>query len=693
MLPMIPIGIQILAATYAGSRLLDCYSGRKKRTSYLKDQPLARGKPQEQGLGRYESDGDADGKRSGALALSSAAVALTSLRSLYPPLALVTLVLISFVTVPILKEVETSLLKERRIKNDLLNSLASVGCMATGYYLAASLLAWFYHLGTRLISRIQGDARRRLTDAFEIEQDQAYVRKDGVEIECDIDDISLGDIVVVTTGETIPVDGVITAGTGAVDQRSLTGEFMPCEKTIGDNVFAATLVVAGRLEVRTEKAGLDTTVAKLNSILANTADFKSNIQVKGEKWANGAAAPLLTIGLASLPALGFTRIMMLLYSSPGNNIRVLTSLQTLNYLALVAHSRVLVKDGRALELLKDADTVLFDKTGTLTTEQPQVGEILLVHADAAEVLTYAAAAERRLRHPIAKAIIAKAEGQGLILPEITDANYKVGYGISGTIAAKNVMVGSVRFMTEQGIDIPAEISAAVAATKTQEHSFVMVAVDRRVKGAIEIKPQLRPELHDLVVRLRARGVTHCAIVSGDHERPTRDLATQLGMDAYYSDVLPEHKAEIVERLRSEGRTVCFVGDGINDAIAMKSADVSISLAGAASAATDLAQIIFLDGTLGKLDELFRISEELNGVLRQSVLICVAGSSVNVIAVYFWFLGVLPSLLLLSAVVPALGVSHAMLPLLRINREKHRDRQRNGASEPAFGPGEMGLASV
>lgn len=676
---MIPIGIQILVATYTAARAVEHYGAKKKRQRRLKPQPEYGRVRERGGYPRVTGGGGPSEAEARQLGLSTAAVVLTIARPLYPPVTVIGLIAISVATVPILRAVETSLLRERRIKNDLLNSIASVGCMATGHYLAASLLAWFYHLGSKMVLQIQGDAKKRLTDIFGLQQIPVYVLREGVEVEASIDDLAAGDIVVVNTGETIPVDGEITAGKGAVDQHGLTGEFMPVEKEAGDRVFAATLVVSGRLQVRTEKAGIDTTVAKINTILDNTADFKTSIQVRGEKWANDAAVPLLTLGLVSLPALGFTRIMMLLYSSPSNNIRVLTSLQTLNHLGLVSRNRILVKDGRALEGLKDIDTVLFDKTGTLTTEDPEVGRIVVSQGDAADIVFYAAAAEHRLNHPIAQAILAKARELNLELPEISDANYRMGYGISVTFGDQVIRVGSGRFMQAEGIEVPPAIAQAVEDALDHGYTLVVVAVDERVRGAIEIKPRLRPEMRELVARLHARGVTHCAIVSGDHERPTRDLARRLEMDDYFFDVLPERKAEIVERLRAQGRKVCFVGDGINDAIAMKTADVSVSLSGATSAATDLAQIIFLDGALSKLDDVFEISSTLHRRLHQSVLICMAGSSINVVAVYFFFLGVLPSLLLLSAVVPAVGVAHAMQPVWArpVWARKHRRDRRAG----------------
>ena len=264
----------------------------------------------------------------------------------------------------------------------------------------------------------------------------------------------------------------------------------------------------------------------------------------------------------------------------GTGIRMAGTLAMLSSLALCAHKGILVKDGRALELMNEVDTVLFDKTGTLTRERPEVGRIVGANGHTeGTILQFAAAAERRFHHPIAMAILHKAAELGLDLPATDETQYKVGYGITVGIDGHTIRVGSKRFMDLEGVATTPEVNAALEVAHREGNTMVMVAVDDLLGGAIELQASVRPEVKQIVAGLRARGIKHTAIISGDHEAPTRKLAESLGMDRYFAQVLPADKADYVIKLQSEGAKVCFVGDGINDSIALKQANVSISLAG------------------------------------------------------------------------------------------------------------------
>jgi P-type E1-E2 ATPase len=272
---------------------------------------------------------------------------------------------------------------------------------------------------------------------------------------------------------------------------------------------------------------------------------------------------------------------------------------------------VLVKDGRALDLLCEIDTVLFDKTGTLTRERPEVGRIVAANGHAAtDILRYAAAAERRFHHPIALAILQRAEEERLEVPRIDSAQYKVGHGIIVGVEGHRIRVGSRRFMELEGVALTPEVTDALDEAHREGRSMAMVAVDEVLGGALELRASVRPEVPEIIKGLRARGIKHIAVVSGDHEAPTRKLARELGIDRYFAQVLPTEKADYVEKLQKEGRKVCFVGDGINDAIALKKANVSISLRGASSIATDTAHVAFMEPGLGKLCELRDIAADL-----------------------------------------------------------------------------------
>jgi Cu2+-exporting ATPase len=250
-----------------------------------------------------------------------------------------------------------------------------------------------------------------------------------------------------------------------------------------------------------------------------------------------------------------------------------------------------------------------------------------------QILRFAAAAERRFHHPIALAILQKAKEQGLRLPPTDATQYQVGFGITVRIDGRTIRVGSRRFMEMEGIALTREVEEALDDVHREGHTMVMVAVDDRLGGALELRASVRPEVRGIVQGLRERGIKHIAIISGDHEMPTRKLAEELGMDRYFAQVLPADKADYVEQLQREGRKVCFVGDGINDAIALKKANVSISLRGATSIATDTAHVVFMEQGLGKLCELRDIARDLERNVRNSWIMIIVPNVACILGVF------------------------------------------------------------
>ncbi|MEZ4736034.1 MAG: HAD-IC family P-type ATPase [Caldilineaceae bacterium] len=291
----------------------------------------------------------------------------------------------------------------------------------------------------------------------------------------------------------------------------------------------------------------------------------------------------------------------------GLNLWISGPLALRNFLTVATRRSILIKDGRSLELLTEIDTVVFDKTGTLTLEQPHVTHIHpFADVDAHDLLRYAAAAEHRQTHPIARAILAYAEEQQIRLPAIDETRYEMGYGLQAEIEGKTIRVGSGRFMTLKKIALPSEVAFLQESGHAQGHSLVMVAMGDQLIGAIELEPTIRPEAKDVIERLRRRNLDFY-IISGDQEGPTQALAQKLGIDNYFANTLPENKAKLVAQLQEQGRAVCFVGDGINDSIALKKANVSVPLRGSTTVAMDTAQVVLMDTTLAQLPTLFALA--------------------------------------------------------------------------------------
>jgi P-type E1-E2 ATPase len=419
------------------------------------------------------------------------------------------------------------------------------------------------------------------------------------------------------------------------------------------------------VHVAVEKSGSETATARIAQILNDSAGYKLASQHKGEQLADKAVIPTLCLGGLALTTLGPPGAVAVVNSDLGTGIRMAAPLAMLSTLALCAQKGVLVKDGRALDLLCEVDTVLFDKTGTLTRERPEVGRMIGANGlDPLQILRFAAAAERRFHHPIALAILQRAEEEGLRLP-LTDATqYKVGYGITVGIDGHRVRVGSRRFMELEGVPLTREVDEALDEVHREGHTMVMVAVDDELGGALELRASIRPEVRGIVQGLRERGIEHIAIISGDHEAPTRRLAEELGMDRYFAQVLPADKADYVEKLQKEGRKVCFVGDGINDAIALKKANVSISLRGATSIATDTAHVVFMEQGLGKLCELRDIARDLERNVRNSWLM-ILGPNLGCVAGVFTLGFGIGASVVANNVAALAALANGLLPMRRV----------------------------
>src|SRR5262245_35088291 len=391
--------------------------------------------------------------------------------------------------------------------------------------------------------------------------------------------------------------------------------------------------------------------------------------------ADKAVIPTLAIASTALATIGPAGAVAVLNSDFGTGIRMAAPLAMLTSLTLCAYKGILVKDGRALELMNDIDTVLFDKTGTLTRECPEVGGIVACDGyDEATILRYAAAAENKFAHPIARAILEKFAESGQSLPQTDESKYQVGYGITVGIEGRTVRVGSARFMALEGIDIPLVAADALDAAHHEGHTLVFVAVDDHLGGAIERRASQRPEAREIIEGLRQRGIKHSAIISGDHEAPTRKLAESLGMDEYFAGVLPADKASYVERLQKQGRKVCFVGDGINDSIALKKANVSVSLRGASSIATDTAHIVFMEEGLAKLCDVRDIARELDHNVKRSWSLILAPNIACIVGVFTMGFGIMASVVTNNvAALAALG--NGLLPLRKVAQIEAERRHR------------------
>lgn len=626
----------------------------------LVDYAKAREKPESQ---------DAVRKHNRDITLSLTAAGFAAGGWLFPILNTISVALLFPYIVMYYRAACRDIVQERRPTLYLIDSVTLTGAMIGRFYFIGAFGCVLASISRKLLAKTEDNSRKKLIHIFGEQPNTVWRLIDGIEIETPMTSLQKNDIVVVAAGQAVPVDGMIVSGAASIDQHRLTGEAQPAEKGMGESVLASTVVLSGQIHIQVEETGANTQVARIGTILNQTADFKLDMQLRGEALANQSVIPTLAIGGFALPILGLSSALATLYCPIGWFMRLSSPISLLNYLYILSHNDVLVKDARSLELLTKVDTFVFDKTGTLTAEQPEVRRIYTCTSISEnELLQLAATAEWKQSHPIARAILSEAEARKLPIHPVEDVRYEVGYGIQVKLQERVIRIGSKRFMELEGIDLAPEMQTIHARCTQEGHSLIMVSINDHLAGAIELHVTIRPEVNAVLHALKKKQKTLC-IISGDHEQPTQRLADELGIDLYFANALPHQKAALIDELVAQGRSVCFIGDGINDSIALRKASVSISIAGAAAVATDIADIVLMDGTLKRLPDLLEIAASMEANMKNNFTLAIAPGIICISGAFLFHLGLAWGVTTFMTGLIA-SVGNSMIPRFRFHQQAY-----------------------
>ncbi len=607
------------------------------------------------------------------LTLSVVTLALATVTTMTgnPFLFLASLPLGFYLSLEFFQDGYREILKEGRIGVGVIDTITCGTLLILGKMFTLVFFLGILFLSQKFLLKTKDRSEKKLINIFGEQPRTVWVQQNKAEIEIPFEKLQVGDIIVINAGETIPVDGIIAEGEAIVDQHMLTGESMAVEKSVGETVLTATIVLSGRIFVRAEHTGSETVAAKIGEILYNTADFKSSVETRGEKIAGQSALPTLALSAITFVFLGPIKAIAVMMAYFGYNMRITAPLSVLNFLQTASDQGILVKDGRALETLVKVDTIVFDKTGTLTTNKLQVGKIHNWSGySKTEVLTLAAAAEYKQTHPIAIAILEEVDKEKLEIPVIDETAYEIGFGLKAKLNNQVIRIGSERFMTAEKILVPTGVETIQQSCQEKGYSLIYIALDKQFVGIIEMRSMIRPETKQVIEKLRRRNLT-MYIISGDYEAPTRDLAESLEIPHYFAETLPENKSDLIKQLQQEGKTVCFIGDGINDAIALKQADISISLKGASTIAVDVAQVVLMSQNLAQLPQLFEIADNLDINMKHGLLTTIVPGLFCVGGVYFLNFGIFAAIVLYNVGLVA-GVVNAVYPRMIKNDQIETD---------------------
>jgi len=523
-------------------------------------------------------------------------------------------------------------LLEKRVNVDELLSLAIIACLFSGEFLTAAVVSGIMVLGALIEEATAESARKSIQALVKISPKKALVVTDGHEKSVLVEEVRIGDILLVKPGEQIPVDGVVVEGVSAIDESAITGEAIPLEKQAGDRIFAGTLNHNGVLKVQAEKVGSDTTLGKVIQLVSEAEAHKPKTTAFIDRFAKYFTPLIVGSAIAAWLFTGdFDRAVAVLIVGCPCALILAVPTATVAAIGRAARAGILVKGGQHFESVALADTLLFDKTGTLTEGNPRVDEIFPAEGIARdELLRQAASVECNSTHPLARAVIQAAHYARISIEAARDLFTEIGLGVRGNVDGGLVEVGSVYLMG--GLAAPNSLQPGLNAVKQRGATPLMVYRDKQALGFLSVSDQIRHGADTTVARLKKLGIKDIGILSGDHEKSVSMVSKKVGIARWWSGLKPNDKLSIIQEMQRKNAKVIFVGDGINDAPALAIADTGIAMgAKGTEVALETADIALMGDDIGKLPFLITLGRKMLFIIKLNIAFGLIFNLISVLA--------------------------------------------------------------
>lgn len=527
-----------------------------------------------------------------------------------------------------------------RISSALLITIAMTAAILIGDLFAAGEVAFIMALGEILEDMTTDRAKRGLRDLIALSPRQGRVISGTQEHMVAAEEIRKGDVVRILPGEAIPADGVIISGSTSIDQSVITGESLPVDKTVGDDVFCATINRFGSIDIEVSSVFEDSSMQRLIRTMREAESKKAPIQRVADKWASilVPAALVLALICGIFTRSIETAVTILVVFCPCALV-LATPTAVMAAIGQAAKHGVVIKSGEALEKMGRINTMAFDKTGTLTHGTPEVSDVVCFNPDIdeRELLCITASAESLSEHPLAKAVTAYAKNAGHELYTVSQFNMSAGKGITAIVNGLQIHCGNQAFLAEHGIELDTLAAEKLNLLSAQGKALIIVAVDSSPAGVIALCDVIREQSADVIKQLALRGVD-TVLLTGDNTAAAEYFAARTGISAVHAQLLPEQKVSSIESIQTGGARVCMIGDGINDAPALKTADVGIAMGGMGSDITvEAADIALMSDDISKLPYLHRLSVAAIRTIKLSIFLSLF---INLIAIILSATGML-----------------------------------------------------
>ncbi|MDQ0089650.1 Cd2+/Zn2+-exporting ATPase [Paenibacillus anaericanus] len=516
-------------------------------------------------------------------------------------------------------------LRMKAFSIELLVSIAIVGALYIGEYVESAIVSFLFLFGAYLEARTLEQTRSSLRKLIDMAPLEATVLRDGERRTLPVDDVLVGDLVVIQSGEKVAVDGKVVSGQAFINEAAITGESVPADKRTDDTVYSGTILDHGYIEIIAEKIGDDTTFAKIIELVEEAQESKTKTEKFLEKFANLYTPAIIVLSVIVYLFtwnIEFT-LTFLVIACPGALV-ISAPVSIVAGIGNGAKNGVLIKGGEIMEKLAKVNTVVFDKTGTLTKGRPEVTNVKSFTMEENDLLRVVAEAEMVSEHHLGQTIVKEAKARSLSLRNKPDnAEIIKGNGIRVHIAGQQLTVGNRKLMIESGILISPEIDIYAIEREKLGNTAIFVAIEGRVEGIISIADQIRPEAAEAITKLRAAGIKQFYMLTGDNRYTAELVASKLGIDHVFAEMLPEDKVSKIQELQDAGKHVAMAGDGINDAPAIATADIGLAMGGSGSdVAMDTADVVLMADKLDQFAHAYSLAQTTVRNMKQNTFFAV-----------------------------------------------------------------------
>lgn len=510
------------------------------------------------------------------------------------------------------------------IKAGILVSLALIAAVVIGEYFAAGEVAFIMMLGEILEDSTVRKAQEGIQKLIQLSPEIGRVRTSSGEKEVSVKEIQIGDVLLIKPGEAIPIDGVIINGKSTINQSIITGESMPVDKTVGDEVFVGTINQLGVIEVKATKVGEDTSLSKLIRLIEDAENKKAPVVRLADKMATIIVPLALALSIITYIITGdITRAVTILVVFCPCALVLATPTAIMAGIGNAARNGILIKSGEVMENMGKIDTIAFDKTGTVTYGRPEVTDIISFSKNYTEgfVLQTAAIAEKFSEHPLGKVIYKKAIERSLNIDDPQEFNIQLGKGIASTIDGKKVLVGNLKLLKENNIEIKKDYIEKIEYHENQGKTVMIVTIDDAIIGLINVADRIKSNVEESISNIKKIGINNILLITGDNKNAASWVAANAGIKKVYAEQLPEGKVKIIESQIRDNKKICMIGDGINDAPALARADVGIAMGALGSdIAVETADIALMSDDISKIPELFVLSRKVLNTIKMNIIL-------------------------------------------------------------------------